>query len=183
MIDYQAITADEQVGTQIGKLYMKASPVVTDHARIAYADFVLQVERQFRRMLDDVWVEFQDDDPYRDASEMMADVRRNGRLKVYRTTEDQRHPVLSLEENNRFRAVHDYFGHCGANRGFDRHGEEAAWVRHSQMFTGLGRLAMTSETRGQNSAFVWINGGREFPPQKAILLPPWVAELPKGLIP
>ena len=46
------------------------------------------------------------------------------------------------------------------------------------MFTGLARRAMTTETRGQNSAFIWVNGGREFPEQKAILLPDWVSEIP-----
>jgi hypothetical protein len=46
------------------------------------------------------------------------------------------------------------------------------------MFNGLGRRAMTSETRGQSSAFIWVNGGREFPPQKAVLLPDWISEIP-----
>lgn len=183
-MDYTAITADPVRGPEIGRLYMDASPYITTLARYAYRQFAAQVRAQFDVMTLDhnILVVFQDADPYPSYREMVDDVTRNQRLRVYRTTPDQAHPLLTLAENNMFRAVHDYFGHHGAGNGastsFSRHGEEAAWVRHSQMFTGLGRRAMTSETRGQNSAFIWINGGREFPPQKAVLLPDWVSRIP-----
>ncbi len=36
---------------------------------------------------------------------------------------------------------------------------------------------MTTETRGQNSAMIWVMNGMGFPDQKAILLPDWVSEL------
>ncbi len=99
-------------------------------------------------------------------------------MLVWRTQPDQRHPRVPAFINDRCRAVHDYFGHYGTRRGFDRHGEEAAWVRHSQMFTGLGRRAMTTETRGQSSALCWLTAPA-FPPQKAVLLPDWVSEIPE----
>lgn len=175
-MDYSKITADPVRGPEIGRLYVDASPFITTLARVAYRSFAEQVERQFREL--PVRVEFQEADPYADASAMMADVRNNGRLKIYATTDDQAHPLLTRDQNNMFRAVHDFHGHYMSGRDFSRHGEEAAWIRHSQMFTGLARRAMTSETRGQNSAFIWINGGREFPPQKAILLPDWVSDIP-----
>jgi hypothetical protein len=182
--DYAAITADPVRGPEIGRLYMDASPFITILARYAYAQFAKQVEAQYEDMTrrHGIRVEFQDDDPYPSYREMVDDVTDNRRLKIYRTAPDQAHPLLSADQNNMFRAVHDYFGHHGAGNGaslsFSRHGEEGAWVRHSAMFTGLARRAMTSETRGQNSAFIWINGGREFPEQKAILLPDWVSEVP-----
>jgi hypothetical protein len=124
-----------------------------------------------------VKVVFQAEDPYADHHEMFADVA-GGTLRVYMTQPNQSHPLLTMSQNDRFRAVHDYFGHYGSGQGFSRHGEEAAWVVHSQMFYGPARRAMTTETRGQNSAFIWLNGGREFPPQKACLLPEWVSEVP-----
>lgn len=179
-MDYSKIQADPVRGPEIGRMYMDASPFITHLASLAYESMAAQVKRQFQELTSryGINVVFQDDDPYTCAEEMFADVSQ-GHLKVYRTTQDQAHPILSDDENNMFRAVHDFHGHYMTGRDFSRHGEEAAWVRHSQMFTGLGRRAMTTETRGQSSAFIWINGGREFPRQKAILLPDWVSVIPE----
>ena len=58
--------------------------------------------------------------------------------------------------NDIFRAVHDYYGHAKEGVGFRADGEENAWRSHSAMYSPLARLAMTSETRGQNS---WLNYG------------------------
>lgn len=178
MTDYSRITASPVWGSEIGRLYTQASPFITSLARVAYRSMADQVDTQFAELTSEVRVSFVRDDPYQDATEMFADVRK-GRLAVYATPAAQRHPLLGRSANDRFRAVHDYFGHFRIGRGFDRHGEEAAWVHHSQMFTGLGRRAMTTETRGQSSAFIWINGGHQFPPQKAVLLPDWVSEIPE----
>jgi len=182
-VEYSKITADVVRGPEIGKIYMDASPFITTLARRAYAQFADQVERQFHELTSckgyGLNVIFQDDDPYPDASAMFDDVRNRATLKIYRTAAPFQHPLLSDEQNNQFRAVHDFHGHYMTGRDFSRHGEEAAWVRHSQMFTGLARRAMTSETRGQNSAFIWILGGKEFPQQKAVLLPGWVSRIPE----
>ena len=177
-IDYSRIIADPEVGLKIAKLYMDA-PVWDDRppVRAAYDAFVSEVEDQYRYMIDaGIKVTFTDDDPYPDARAMFADASRRV-LKIYKSVPGESHPYLSLTQNDHFRAVHDYFGHFGSGRGFDRHGEEAAWVRHSVMFSPLARRAMTMETRGQTSAFIWINGGREFPVQKFTLLPEWVSEI------
>ncbi len=176
-MDYSKITADPVRGPEIGQLYLNASPFITTLARHAYSMMADQVTAQFRELADIVRVRFELEDPYTDAEEMFADVR-SGWLRVYRTAEDQRHPLLGVHGNDMFRAVHDYYGHFQTKRGFDRHGEEAAWVRHSRMFTGLARDAMTTETRGQSSALCWITSP-EFPPQKAVLLPSWVARIPE----
>jgi hypothetical protein len=175
-VDYTKITADSVRGPEIGRLYQQASPFVTTLTRFAYRQFADQVERQFREL--PVRVIFEQDDPYDCAEQMFEDVD-SGVLRIFRTSEDQRHPLLGRVANDMFRAVHDFHGHYMTGRDFGRHGEEAAWVRHSQMFTGLARRAMTSETRGQNSAFIWINGGVEFPEQKAVLLPDWVSVIPE----
>jgi hypothetical protein len=176
--DYSKIQASPVWGPEIGRLFMNASPFITTLAREAYAQFADQVNQQFERMLSTgLYVSFQDEDPYTDASDMFYDVLECNTLRVYRTSADQRHPILSDETNNRFRAVHDFYGHLGSRRGFDRHGEEAAWVKHSPMFTGLARRAMTTETRGQSSALCWITSP-DFPEQKAVLLPDWVSEIP-----
>lgn len=177
MTDFSMIVADPSVGERIGWLYLNAPEGITPAVREAYGRFAEQVDQQFGQLVRDVRVTFTDDDPYADAGELFRDIRR-GSFAVYRTQEDQQHPILTPEQNDRFRAVHDYYGHYRSGRGFDRHGEEAAWVAHSLMFAGSAVRALTSETRGQNSAFIWINGGREFPPQRAVLLPEWVSQIP-----
>lgn len=58
--------------------------------------------------------------------------------------------------NDVFRATHDYFGHAKEGVGFRHDGEENAWRSHAAMYSPLARIAMTNETRGQNS---WVNFG------------------------
>lgn len=111
------------------------------------------------------------EDPYAGPADMMRDIRENRRLKVFGTGgPGNEHPYFSNDENDQFRAVHDAFGHAATGRGFDRHGEEAAWAAHAGMYGPLARRAMTTETRGQNSVFI-ASGGKSFPVQKLALLP------------
>lgn len=180
-MNYSLITADPVRGPEIGRMYADASPFITNLARAAYRSMALQVRDQFTELTGrhGIRVIVQEGDPYASYAAMRDDVDRNRTLRVYATSEGQAHPLLTRAENDMFRAVHDFHGHYMTGRDFSRHGEEAAWVRHSRMFHGLGRRAMTTETRGQNSAFIWVNGGREFPEQKAILLPDWVSRIPE----
>jgi hypothetical protein len=86
------------------------------------------------------------------------------------------HPFFSDEENDQFRAVHDAFGHAAIGRGFSRHGEEAAYQAHSQMFSPEARPALHTETRAQNSV---VNYGRKpgsFPEQKVAIIDPELRE-------
>jgi hypothetical protein len=125
------------------------------------------------------WHPDKQQDPYK-ASPRLAteDVRNNHHMWVYPTyagygngdpiNEDdaKKNPLLQLTGetwngipvtvNDVFRAVHDYYGHAKEGVGFRGDGEENAWRAHAAMFSPLARLAMTSETRGQNS---WLNYG------------------------
>ncbi len=104
-----------------------------------------------------------DEDPYPDVESMVDDVRQR-RLKVWASAATGNpHPYLSDGENDMFRAVHDVFGHAASGRGFDPHGEEAAWLKHSTMYSPLARRALTTETRGQNCAQTFHYGGTRFP--------------------
>jgi hypothetical protein len=75
---------------------------------------------------------------------------------------------MTDEQNDMFRAVHDAFGHLATGRGFDRHGEEAAYQAHKSMFGNTAVKAAATELRGQN-AFLIERGF--FGPQKLVLLP------------
>lgn len=115
-----------------------------------------------------ITVEFVDDDPYEDFHQMYREVGRTGVLKVLRTASTGSHPYWKDRTNDRFRAIHDAFGHLGTGRGFDRHGEEAAYQAHISMFSGTARRALATELRGQNSTL--IDTG-DFAPQKIGFLP------------
>ena len=65
-------------------------------------------------------------------------------------------PLTGANANEKFRAVHDYYGHLGTKtpNTFGPKGEENAWMTHKQMYSPLAEPALTAETRGQNS---WVN--------------------------
>jgi hypothetical protein len=152
------------------------------------------------------WHPDKQEDPYL-ASPRLAveDVRNNHHMWVFPTlagygtgqtideAEARENPMLQLTGetwngipvtvNDIFRAVHDYYGHAKEGVGFRHDGEENAWRAHASMFSPLARLAMTTETRGQNS---WLNFGPHgeknqkartedtvFAPQKMGILPHW----------
>jgi hypothetical protein len=159
----------------------------------SYKKLAEEVEDQFEFMTKDpdgpqINVKFVDEDPYQiddkpSSKLFMEDIVKNKQLQVYKTAEEQAHPILSSDINDKFRAVHDFFGHAASGRGVAKDGEEAAWISHSTMFTELARKAMTTETRGQNS---WVNRygldetGKpvKYAEQKAALLPDAYTMLP-----
>ncbi len=89
-------------------------------------------------------------------SAMLRDILAEGRLNVFRGGDP--HPYLSgidpatgLTPNEKFRGVHDYFGHGTKGATFRPGGEEIAYASHGQMMSPLAQMALLSETRGQNS--------------------------------
>lgn len=176
-IDYQKTVANRARAGRIADAYDEL-PTVQEEAFPAYQALATEVEAQFEYMTKTmgIKVEFVDADPYKTSREMFADASQ-GVLKVLRTASTGSHPFFSDEQNDKFRAVHDFFGHAATGRGFGQDGEESAWVHHSQMFTETARGALTTETRGQNS---WYNTrGQGFAEQKVALLPKEFWEVPK----
>lgn len=165
------ISADPDRGVQIARDY-ESAPEYDRRAEAAYVAFRNETVRQWEELNRKIRLSVSASDPYADYSEMVQAVQ-GGSLAVLSTATTGGHPFMTDAENDMFRAVHDYHGHYLTGRDFSRHGEEAAWTRHSRMYSDLARSAMTSETRGQNSVFIWLNGGREFPPQKIITMEEW----------
>lgn len=171
------VRLDPDVGRAVARAYM-AAPTCEERAFKSYAAFCRETVRQYHFLVGRVEfgglglaVRVVDDDPYTCAEAMAADLRRR-RLRVWASAASgNSHPYLSDGENDMFRAVHDAFGHAASGRGFDRHGEEAAWMKHASMYSALARRAMTTETRGQNCAQIFHYQGARFPEQKAALLP------------
>jgi hypothetical protein len=114
-------------------------------------------------------------DPYDSPTALAEDLKR-GHIKTLATATTGSHEVFSNEENDKFRAVHDVFGHGATGRGFSRHGEEAAFLAHRQMFPPEAHAALASETRGQNS-YLNYSPQNEFASQEGRLvgLPNWAS--------
>jgi hypothetical protein len=150
----------------------------------SYAAFVRETDRQFAQMTRTVRVEFVSDDPYHGSGELFADLDARGSMRVYATPPaGPFHPVMTADENNRFRAVHDYYAHYVGRSGRDRNqfgprGELAAWRAHLRMYSPLALPALSAETVAQNA---WVNYGphsdlppavRPYSPQKGTALHP-----------
>lgn len=122
-------------------------------------------------------------EPYSSSQAMIEDVEKNGRLYFLKTLKDGEQANFGdnaakvnhllepagitltdsagkpheMTYNDVFRAVHDFFGHAADGWQFGPRGEENAWVSHARMYSKEARMAMTQETRGQNS---WVNYGK-----------------------
>lgn len=143
----------------------------------AYQALVKETIEQYKKIVSYGYkLEINNLEPYENSADMIADLRDNKRMKIFSTesgfgdeaiTAQQRkdNPLLQktkfkdvngqpLLPNDIFRFVHDFFGHAKFGNGFGALGEENAWSIHSRMYSPLARLAMTTETRGQNS---WVN--------------------------
>lgn len=169
---------NEERAKQIGQAYerMKHNPKDPE-VKKAYDAMVKETLAQYQVILDDGYaVEINNEEPYANSADMIADLRDNKFMKIFSTesgfggtpiTNEQRNenPLLKdsgykdvnglpLLVNDVFRFVHDFFGHAERGNGFGAKGEENAWDAHSRMYSPLARKAMTTETRGQNS---WVN--------------------------
>lgn len=172
--DYASVTAIEpERMAQLAAAYNEA-----EHddpaAHEAYAALTQEVDQQYKDLTGrlGVKVDFVASDPYKNVEELRKDLEDNRHIAVLKTDttlgSSGAHPYFTNEQNDKFRAVHDAFGHAATGRGFDRNGEEAAYQAHRSMFSDLAGKALATETRSQNSYLI-TNG--EFPEQKVALMP------------
>ena len=122
----------------------------------AYRQLAKETSEQFDRLPVSMSFHKSGEGNYKGAKEMAADVHGNDHLYVFQGGDkhdflNQVDPHTGLNENEKFRAVHDLFGHAIHGNEFGPAGEEKAWGIHKQMYSPLAQLAMTAETRGQNS--------------------------------
>jgi len=155
--DISAQKADPTKADHVARAFEGAADAATNpRVRQAFDDF----KRQNAEMYDfitrptsrgglGIKVDFVPGEPYASAEAQAEDLRRNHHMSV-QSGLGGIHSLLSVEEYDRFRAVHDVFGHAGIGGGFDRHGEYQAWLAHMSMYDGPGRDAMSSEYHGVN---------------------------------
>jgi hypothetical protein len=172
--DHRNAIMTEPAASKIAQAYDRM-PAYSPEAVPAFQQMARETERQFdfmtkprRRGGLGIEVQVQEEDPYAKFQELQHDVLNNHRVKVVSTSVHGGHPVFTNDQNDMFRAVHDTFGHIGAQRGFDFDGEEGAFQKHAAMYSPLARRAMATETRGQNAA---LRATGDFQEQKVGLLP------------
>jgi hypothetical protein len=168
--DYTSVMQTPDAMRSVGQAY-DALPDFDEGAVPHWEAMRNEINNQYDHAVNTMGItpEFVDHDPYSDVHEMMDDLNTNRRLQVLRTGVTGSHPFFTDEENDRFRFVHDLFGHAATGRGFDRHGEQASYLAHSRMFSPQAQPALATETRGQNSSLI-LNGA--FAPQKIAVMDP-----------
>jgi hypothetical protein len=164
------------VSRVIAQYYAKTKSVPRDpQVRRCYNDLKQEVSFQYTILPVKITPYGDKGAPYNDSKDMMDDLIANRHLYVYSGGED--HPLFTRKENFKFRAVHDFFGHAARGFAFGPRGEENAWIEHSKLFSPFARMALSTETRGQNS---WVNFGpysnlppdkRPYAKQKVFILP------------
>lgn len=122
----------------------------------SYKQLAKETDEQFKRLPISLSYHRAGEGNYRNSKQMLQDVYGNKHLYVFQGGDEHPYlkavdPITGLNENEKFRAVHDFFGHAVHGNEFGPKGEEIAWAAHSQMYSPLARLAMSTETRGQNS--------------------------------
>jgi hypothetical protein len=169
---------DEEKAKKIADAFDALEETADDPETIeAYEALAEETVEQYKAIVEEGYEVVMDDtEPYNNSQEMIDDLKKNKRMKIFSTeggfgstgiTEEQRasNPMLRdsglkdangkpLLINDVFRFVHDFFGHAKEGNSFGPKGEEIAWQVHSQMYSDKARRAMTTETRGQNS---WVN--------------------------
>jgi len=195
-----AVRADPNVLHAVGGIVAKqqgAPPHMSDQMKASYAALHEGINRQYEHLTKPtsegglgIKHEVTAEDPYKDIGEAMADVRSNRRLRTLATatTESgqgregspaQENPMMHSSMNDKFRAVHDAFGHLATGRDFGRHGEAASFQHHAAMFPEAAHPALASELRAQNSALIRMGN---FPENKPYEIPDWatkpVAKMP-----
>jgi len=201
------VPVDEPLARQVAAAF-DALPELDDSAETvnSYAALAREVDKQWDYATKTLGITFEpwakEGQPYANSREMVKDVKENKHLYFFQGGEP--HPYMSridpetgLTSNDKFRAVHDLFGHAAEDYQFGPRGEENAWIKHSQMFSPEAQRALSTETRGQNS---WVNYGtqnydgdqylnipvaeRPYAKQKVALLPveltDWRAALARG---
>lgn len=160
-----AVKPIPEVAKQMAKIF-EETPDESDDAQVRkiWGQLVKEVKLQWDILPTKVEPFGDDFVPYKDSEEMMKDLMHNNHLWVYDGGAD--HSLLTRRENFMLRAVHDVFGHSKSGiNGFGPIGEERAWVDHCKMFSPTARVALTVETRFQNS---WVTAGpfSHLPPDK-----------------
>lgn len=94
----------------VAEEYLKM-PEFDSKALESWTKVIAHNEKMLKKIMTSVHIEFTDVNPYRTQKDMMYDIIKNNRLKIFKTEDEDAHPGMTAEENNILRAVHDFLGH------------------------------------------------------------------------
>ena len=155
--EYKSSVFDAYAKQMPGLLEQVGAKNYDDLMEKAYRQLAKETDEQFKQLPYNFSYHRKGEGDYLGGSkEMMADVHGNKHLYVFQGGDphdflNRMDKTTGLNENEKFRAVHDLLGHAIYGNQFGPKGEEIAYAVHQQMYSPLARLAMASETRGQNS--------------------------------
>ena len=170
-----------EVGMAVGKEFDNPKPLSRSMRR-SYRALEGAVNEQYEYMTRPrerggmgLSVQFVEHEPYSHPREMQQDVEKKNQIKILSTRSTGGHSLWSDEQNDRFRAVHDVFGHMATARDFSTSGEEAAFQSHAMTMPKRAMRALASETRAQNAYYA--TRGDQFPPNVAVNVPEWATRI------
>lgn len=105
--------------------------------------------------------------PYANAKELTDEVMNKGVFRV--SSADSEHPLWSVEQNVKFRAVHDWYTHIINKADFSLRGEIRAYNTYVKLIPPAAVPAAFTEIVGQACSAI-VNSG-QFSEQKICLLP------------
>jgi len=120
---------------------------------------ILSNDVLYKRITGKINVIFVDDDPYKNHSEIVNDIKNNRTLKIWKGASDL-HLFFSPIQNWVFRTVHDYFHDIGE---FNLRGEYKVYNRQIKLAKNKAIPALFTEIIGQISYAIITDG---FPEQK-----------------
>lgn len=188
LVQAERVKLTKKAGCEIAEAYENAKSDPTDpDVQASYKALVEEVRAQHEALKKAGFKILPWDgpgQPYANSEELRRDVRDYRQLYVFKTAAGTvPHALLPAEDNDRFRAVHDFFGHAMSGNQFGPQGETNAFRDHYLMFSPAAGRALATETLGQNA---WFNfskhnegrpaGQREYAEQKATLLNPALYE-------
>jgi hypothetical protein len=98
-----------------------------------------------------------EDDPYDNAAQLCAQLRRERTMRLRTIACDAPHPLLGGAQGgpvDQLRVVHDVFGHAALGLGFDLQAEFATWLQCRTLFSAQARGAAFCELVGAVTAYV-----------------------------
>lgn len=157
---------------KVSDAYMEA-PDHEPGADIHWKVLIVAVEKQFDQIAEAhnkggaqrYKVKYVHGQPYKSAKEVIDDLTNNHRILV--SQEANTHPIWTPEQNLKFRAVHDIYGHFHGLNSFEVFGEIKAYNKHIKTLPRNAVPAMFTEVVGQACAF---KATGDFQKQKICLL-------------
>lgn len=158
----------------LGQQYITRTIGVRDHMDIEVQDAFTEINRVNKELFAMIPYEviFTDKDVYSSAREMREQVQATGKIYIY--TGWGGHPILTQEDNNVGRAVHDVFAHLVCGCPFTFEGEYTAYLEQRKWYPQWTWKVLFAEIPAQTAAYYYM-GSHEFD-QRAIMAPlSWMA--------